>query len=62
MKQYAICGDDLNQIQQQINNDDDNGNYDLIAPVTQDTEHQDEFEGTLDLNPDFNGTMTYLVI
>ncbi len=55
MKQYAICSDDLNEIQQQINNDENNDNYDLIAPVTQDIEHQDEFEGTLDLNPEFNG-------
>jgi hypothetical protein len=31
MKQYAICSDDLNEIQQQ-NNDEDNDNYDLIAP------------------------------
>ncbi len=55
MKQYAICSDDLNDIQQQINNNEDNNNYDLIAPLTQDIEHQDEFEGTLDLNPEFNG-------
>ena len=55
MKQYAICSDDLNEIQQQINDDEDNDNYDLIAPVTHDIEHEDEFEGTLDLNPEFNG-------
>ena len=55
MKQYAICSDDLNEIQQQINDDEDNDNYDLIAPVTQDIGHEDEFEGTLDLNPEFNG-------
>jgi hypothetical protein len=55
MKQYAICSDDLNEIQQQINNDEENNNYDFIAPVTQDIEHQDEFEGTLDLNPELNG-------
>jgi hypothetical protein len=55
MKQYAICSDDLNEIQQQINNDEENNNYDLVAPVTQDIEHQDEFEGTLDLNPELNG-------
>ena len=55
MKQYAICSDDLNEIQLLINNDEDNNNYDFIAPVTQDIEHQDEFEGTLDLNPELNG-------
>ena len=55
MKQYAICTDDLNEIQEQIhhmeNNDD---NYDLIAPATQDIERQDESEGAQDLHPDFN--------
>jgi hypothetical protein len=55
MKQYAICSDDLNEIQQQINNNEENNNYDFIAPVTQDIEHQDEFEGTLDPNPELNG-------
>ncbi len=35
MKQYAICSDDLNEIQQQINNDEDNDNYDLIEIMRQ---------------------------
>ena len=34
--------------------DDDDDNYDLIAPGAQDVERQDEYEGTQDLHPDFN--------
>jgi hypothetical protein len=34
--------------------DEDEENYDLIAPVTQNTEHQDICEATEDLHPDLN--------
>ena len=51
MKLYAMYSDDLNEIQNQLNNDD---NYDLIAPGTQNIELQDESEGTQDLHPDLN--------
>ena len=34
--------------------DDDDDNYDLIAPGAQDVERQDEYEGTQDLHPDLN--------
>ena len=55
MKEYAICTKDLNDIQDQLNNmDDDDDNYDLIAPGAQDVERQDEYEGTQDLHPDLN--------
>ena len=55
MKQYAICSEDLNDIQDQLNSTDDNDeNYDLIAPGTQDIERRDESEGAQDLHPDFN--------
>ncbi|CAB4032107.1 ATP-dependent DNA helicase PIF1, partial [Paramuricea clavata] len=55
MKQYAICSEDLNDIQQQLNNMEDNDdNYDLIAPGTQNIEREDESEGTQDLHPDLN--------
>ena len=55
MKLYAMCTDDLNEIQNQLNNmDDTDDNYDRIAPGTQSIELQDELEGTQDLHPDFN--------
>ena len=55
MKQYAICSQDLNEIQEQLNNVDDNDdNYDLIAPGTQHLERQHESEGTQDLHPELN--------
>ncbi len=37
VRQYAVCSEDLNEC------DDDL--YDTIAPVTQDTERQDQDEG-----------------
>ena len=57
MEEYAICIDELNDTQHQLDNnmqDDDDDNYDLIAPGTQSTERQDEFEGAQDLHPEFN--------
>ena len=55
MKQYAMCNADLNEIQDQLNSmEDDEDNYDLIAPGTQDIERQDESEGAQDLHVDFN--------
>ena len=55
MKLYAMCSDDLNEIQDQLNNmAEDDDNYDLVAPGTQNIELQDELEGTQDLHPDFN--------
>ena len=53
MKQYAVCSEDLNEIQQHLN-DDNEDQFDSIAPVTQDTELQDEDEGNQDLHPDLN--------
>jgi hypothetical protein len=48
----------LNNAQEQLNSayDDDEDQFDLIAPVTQDAEYQDENEGAIDLHPDFNET------
>lgn len=55
MKQYAICSEDLNQMEEHLNNMEENDdNFDLIAPTTQDIEHQDEADGAQDLHPDFN--------
>ena len=57
MKCYAMCSEDLNAIQDQLNNvEDSDENYDLIAPGTQNIERQDEDEGAQDLHPEFNGT------
>ena len=55
MKYYAMCSEDLNAIQDQLNNvEDSDENYDLIAPGTQNIERQDEDEGAQDLHPEFN--------
>ena len=53
MKQYAVCNEDFNEIQQQINQIADR--YDDIAPCTQNTERQHQAEGDQDLHPDFSG-------
>lgn len=56
MKQCLICSEHLNEIQDQLNNMEDNDdNYDLIAPGTQNIERQDEFEEAKDLHLDFTG-------
>jgi hypothetical protein len=47
MRQYAVCIEDLNEIQHHLQECDDDL-YDTIAPVTQDTERQDENEGNTD--------------
>ena len=55
MKQYAVCSDDLDKIQEHLNDkDDDDNQFDLIAPITQNREYQDEAEGVEDLHPDFS--------
>ena len=53
MKQYAVCNEDFNEIQQQINQIEDR--YDDIAPCTQNIERQHQAEGDQDLHPDFSG-------
>lgn len=54
MNQYAVCADNLNEMQQRLNDDYDE--FDSIAPVTQHVELQDEGDGNQDLHPDFNET------
>ena len=55
MKQYAVCSDDLNAIQaHMISCDENEDQFDSIAPCTQSLEYQDEDEGVQDLHPDFN--------
>ena len=48
MSLYAVCYEELNNAQEQLNSatDDIDDQFDLIAPTTQDIEHQDEHEGT----------------
>ena len=41
MRQYAVCIEDLNEIQHHLHKCDDDL-FDTIAPVTQDTECQDQ--------------------
>ena len=53
MRQYAVCGEDLNEIQNHLQECDDDL-YDTIAPVTQDTEHQNQDEGNTDTHSDLN--------
>jgi septation ring formation regulator EzrA len=55
MQQYAVCSEDLNEIQHHLQECDDDA-YDTIAPVTQDTERRDENEGNTDTHPDLNET------
>ena len=53
MKLYAVCSQDLNEIEEQLSNMEENDeNYDMIAPNTQNIELQDEAEGAQDLHPD----------
>lgn len=61
MKQYTICCDDLNQMEEHLNNIEENDdNLDLIDPTIQDIEHQDEAEGAQDLHHDLSEkAMTY---
>ena len=55
MKKYAICSEDLNEIEQYLNTTDCNDKlFDFVAPNTQNIELQDEVEGMEDIHPDFN--------
>ena len=55
MRQYAICSEDLNEIEEQLHNADYNDDqFDSIAPNIQNVELQDEAMGNEDLHPDFN--------
>jgi hypothetical protein len=58
MRQYAVCSEDLNEIQHHLQECDDDmfDCFDKIAPVAQDTERQDEDEGNTDTHPDLNET------
>jgi hypothetical protein len=53
MRQYAVCIEDLNEIQHHLQECDDDM-FDTIVPVTQDTERQDEDEGNTDTHPDLS--------
>ena len=53
MRQYAVCSEDLNEIHNHLQECDD-GLYDTIASVTQDTERQDQDEGNTDTHSDLN--------
>ena len=53
MKLYTVCNQDLNAIEEQLSNMEDNDdNYDMIAPDTQNKGLQDDAEGAQDLHPD----------
>ena len=55
MKQFVMCYEDFNELQEQGNNMEDvDDEYDLIAPCTQNVEHSDKALGNEDLQPDFN--------
>jgi hypothetical protein len=56
MSQYAVCAEDLNDIQSRLDqhDDDDDDEFGNIAPVTQHNELQDQNEGDVDLHPDLN--------
>lgn len=51
MKQYVVCNEDFNYIQNHTNSTEDvDHRYGLIAPSTQNVECQDEAEGNQDYN------------
>jgi len=52
MKEYAVCDEDLNEIQQDMNRIEES--YETVAPCTEQFEQQDYNEGVQDLHPDFN--------
>ena len=55
MRQYAICSEDLNEIEQNLRSTNcSEEQFDSIAPNTQHIELEDEAEGMEDLHPDFN--------
>ena len=55
MKEYVVCNEDFNEIQNHTNSTEDmDHQYDMIAPSTQNVECQDEAEGNQDLQPDLN--------
>ena len=53
---YAVCYEELNDFQEQLNSvaDDNKEQFDLIAPITQDIEHQGEDEANENINPGLN--------
>ena len=51
LKQYALCAEDLNEMQHRL--DSDNEEFDSIVLAIQDVEHQDQDEGNKDLHSDF---------
>ncbi|PFX16125.1 hypothetical protein AWC38_SpisGene19627 [Stylophora pistillata] len=53
MKQYVVCNEDFDEIQQEMNRIEDR--FDEIAPCAQSLEQQDNAEGDKDLHPDFAG-------
>ena len=59
MKQYAICSEDLDKIQEQLSNTEGSNDlydYAMIAPATEHAENADETLGMQNLHPDFNET------
>ena len=60
MKQYAICSEDLDKVQQQLSNTEGSNDlydYAMIAPATEHAaENADETLGMQNLHPDFNET------
>ena len=53
---YAVCYEELNDVQEQLYSvaDDNEDQFDLIATITQDIEHQDEHEGNENIHPNLN--------
>ena len=51
MELYAVCSEDLNEIEEQLGNMEENDDsYDMIIPNAQNTELQDEAEGAQDFH------------
>lgn len=58
IKQYAICSEDLDKIQEQLSKTEGSNDFDyaMIAPATEHAENADETLGMHNLHPDFNET------
>lgn len=55
MRQYAVCSEDVNEIEQHLHDTEfSDSQNDLVAPNAQNAELQDEALGNEDLHPEFN--------
>ena len=55
MCQYAVCSEDMNEIEQHLHDTEfSDSQHDLVAPIVQNAELQDKALENEDLHPNFN--------